>query len=79
MKIGDASSCPLANALKLKQKNELVRVRVGVTVAGDYFTLQNPNWVDKFVCKIDNLSDEKKNVTAKEVLDVLISVEKCKS
>lgn len=72
--MGDASSCPLANALK--QKAEFVRVKADTTVADDYFTLSNPDWVEKFVRKIDNLSDDAKSVTAQEALEILSEVEK---
>ena len=72
--MGDASSCPLANALK--RKAEFVRVKADTTVADDYFTLTNPDWVEKFVRKIDNLSDDAKSVTAEEALEILSDIER---
>lgn len=71
--IGLTSCCPIANALKTKA--EYVRVKADTTVADDYFTLSNPDWVEKFVLRVDDLSDEG-SVTAKEAIAVLEKVEK---
>jgi hypothetical protein len=72
--IGLSHSCPIANALKTKA--EYVRVKADTTVADDYFTLSNPDWVEKFVLKIDDLENEERSVTAKEALEVLEDVQK---
>jgi hypothetical protein len=72
--MGCTTSCPLANALK--QKARLVRVKADTTVADNYFTVSNPNWVEKFVRKVDNLSNDARSVTAREALEILSEVEK---
>ena len=73
--IGIVDYCPIANALKTKAK-KLVRVKADTTVADDFFTLSNPDWVEKFVLKVDDLSDKERSVTAKEALEILEKVEK---
>lgn len=75
-----SDSCPLANALlQCTYVEEGTQVEVGYrfTVVDPYFIsetlrFENPEWVRKFVSKIDDtLSDEEKSVTAKEALEVL--------
>lgn len=71
---GITDCCPIANALKeSKIKAEYVKVKADTTIADDYFTLSNPDWVERFVRKVDN---EEKSITAKKVLEVLEEVEK---
>ncbi len=72
--MGCKTSCPLANALK--QKAKLVRVTADTTIADDYCIVSNPNWVEKFVRRVDNLSDDARSVTAREALEILNEVER---
>lgn len=78
------TKCPLANALLQRtytEEGNQVRVRYCTTEVDPYFVSEtlrfgNPDWVEKFISKIDALSDEEKSVTVKEVLEVLEVVEK---
>lgn len=83
-KVARADSCPLANALlqcTYTEEGNQVRVGYRTTEVDPYFVsetlrFENPDWVEKFISKIDGLSDEEKSVTVKEALEVLEEIEK---